>query len=323
MSTFPRYLALVESGEIDERIKRAWDLVKTCRLCPRECGVNRIEGEKGTCKAGNVLRISTFIRHRGEEPVLSGWDGSGTVFFSHCSLRCRFCQNHQLSLEGEGRDTSLEDFAKGMLKLQKAGVHNINWVTPSHYLPWLLEGLKLAAQDGLNIPLVYNCGGYENLEAIKLLDGIVDIYLPDAKYADKELASKLSAAPDYPERNREALTEMWRQVGELDTDEEGIARKGLIVRHLVIPGEMENTKGVLRMLKETVGTRVAISLMGQYFPTYRMRGTPYDRSLKISEYQEVASYMFDLGFEAGWVQDGLGVALRHRPDFREKKEEMW
>jgi putative pyruvate formate lyase activating enzyme len=334
MSTFPRDLAFVESGEIDERIKKAWELAKTCRLCPRECRVNRIEGEKGTCQAGNVLRISSFIRHRGEEPVLSGWDGSGTVFFSHCSLRCRFCQNYQLSLEGEGRDTSIQDFAKGMLGLKKAGVHNINWVTPSHYLPWLLEGLKLAAQDGLNIPLVYNCGGYESLEAIKLLDGIVDIYLPDAKYADSELAKKLSGAPDYPEVNRVALAEMWRRVGELETEreegdegeegEEGVARKGLIVRHLVIPNETRNTLSVLDMLKETVGVKVAISLMGQYFPTYRTRNTPpYNRSLRISEYQEVAQYMFDLGFEAGWVQDGLGVALRHRPDFREKKEEMY
>ena len=174
--------------------------------------------------------------------------------------------------------------------------------------------------------MVYNCGGYESLEAVKLLDGIVDIYLPDAKYSDSKLAKELSSAPDYPEINRIAIREMWRQVGELETDdegEEGVARKGVIVRHLVIPREIENTKGVLRMLKETVGTQVAISLMGQYFPTYRMRGTPYDRTLKISEYQEVASYMFDLGFENGWIQDGLGVALRHRPDFRRDKKEMW
>lgn len=273
-----------------------------------------------------MLRVSSFIRHRGEEPVLSGWRGSGTVFFSHCNLRCKFCQNYQLSIQGEGSNISIQEFAKGMLKLQKAGVHNINWVTPSHYLPWLLEGLKLATQDGLKIPLVYNCGGYESLEAVKLLDGLVDIYLPDAKYSDSELAKKLSGAPDYPEVNRAALAEMQRQVGDLETDEEGeegVARKGLIVRHLMIPGEVENTKGVLRMLAETTGVKVAISLMGQYFPTYRMRGTPYDRTLKISEYQEVASYMFDLGFENGWIQEGLGVALRHRPDFRRDKKEMW
>lgn len=218
---------------------------------------------------------------------------------------------------------SVEDFAQGMAELQKSGVHNINWVTPTHYLPWLLEGLKIAAQEGLRIPLVYNCGGYESLEAIKLLDGIVDIFLPDAKYADSELARKLSAAPEYPERNREALVEMWLQVGELETDDEGIATKGVIVRHLVIPGELDNTKGVLRMLKETVGTKVAISLLGQYFPPHRMRNTPYDRSLKIAEYQEVAQYMFDLGFSNGWVQEGLGVELRHRPDFRKDRKEMW
>jgi len=219
---------------------------------------------------------------------------------------------------------SVEDFAQGMLGLQKSGVHNINWVTPTHYLPWLLEGLKLAALEELRIPLVYNCGGYETLEAIKLLDGIVDIYLPDAKYADAELAGKLSSAPDYPEVNRKALREMWRQVGALEVDDEGIARKGLIVRHLVIPGESRNTISVLDMLKETVGTTVAISLLGQYFPSPRVRGTPpYNRSLKISEYQEVAQYMFEAGFENGWVQEGLGVELRHRPDFRKDKDEMW
>lgn len=323
MSTFPGYLDLVGSGEIDQRIARAWELARECRLCPRECKVARTDGEAGVCRAGNVLRISSFIRHRGEEPVLSGHQGSGTVFFSHCNLRCRFCQNYQISFGGEGRNMSAEEFAEGMIKLQDACVHNINWVTPTHYLPWLLEGLKIAAQEGLNIPLVYNCGGYESLEAVRLLDGLVDIYLPDAKYADAELAKRLSDAPDYPEVNRAVLAEMWSQVGELEVDDEGVARKGLIVRHLMIPAEVENTKGVLRVLKEVAGTEVAISLMGQYFPTYRMRGTDYDRTLRLSEYQEAAQYMFDLGFTNGWVQEGLGVKLRHRPDFRKKKDEMW
>lgn len=324
--SFPRYLGLVRSGELDERIRRAWQLAENCNLCPRACGVRRLEGELGVCRAEGVLRVSTFIRHLGEEPVLSGYRGSGTVFFSHCNLRCKFCQNWQLSLEGEGRDISVEQFAEGMLALQAAQVHNINWVTPSHYLPWLLEGLKVAAREGLRLPLVYNCGGYESLEAIRLLDGIVDIYLPDAKYANSELAKRLSAAPDYPQINRAALAEMWRQVGELETDdegEEGIARKGLIVRHLMIPDEVENTKGVLRVLKKTAGVQVAISLMGQYFPTWRMKGTPYDRTITRAEYQEAASYMFDLGFENGWVQERLGVQPRHRPDFREQKDEMY
>lgn len=324
--SFPRYLGLVRSGELDERIRRAWQLAENCNLCPRACGVRRLEGELGVCRAEGVLRVSTFIRHLGEEPVLSGYRGSGTVFFSHCNLRCKFCQNWQLSLEGEGRDISVEQFAEGMLALQAAQVHNINWVTPSHYLPWLLEGLKVAANEGLRLPLVCNCGGYESLEAIRLLDGIVDIYLPDAKYANSELAKRLSAAPDYPQINRAALAEMWRQVGELETDdegEEGIARKGLIVRHLMIPDEVENTKGVLRVLKKTAGVQVAISLMGQYFPTWRMKGTPYDRTITRAEYQEAASYMFDLGFENGWVQERLGVQPRHRPDFREQKDEMY
>jgi len=323
--TVPRYLGLVRSGELDERIEQAWELAQLCKLCPRACWVRRLEGELGVCRAEGVLRVSSFIRHLGEEPVLSGWRGSGTVFFSNCSLRCKFCQNWQISFEGEGEDISIEDFAKGMLKLEKAGVHNINWVTPSHYLPWLLEGLKIAAEQGLRLPLVYNCGGYESLEALRLLDGIVDIYLPDAKYADSELAAKLSTAPDYPEVNRAALAEMQRQVGELETDEEGeegVARKGLIVRHLMIPGETRNTLMVLDMLKETTGVKVAISLMGQYFPTSRMRGTAYDRTITRAEYQEAAQYMFDLGFSNGWVQERLGVELRHRPDFRRDEKEI-
>jgi putative pyruvate formate lyase activating enzyme len=323
MSNFPRYRSALESGGLDESIKRAYRLAENCQLCPRRCGVKRLEGETGVCQAKNSLRISSFIRHRGEEPVLSGSNGSGTVFFSHCGFRCKFCQNWQISFEGEGRDTSVEQFARGMLALQRSGVHNINWVTPSHYLPWLLSGLKIAADQGLTIPLVYNCSGYESLDALELLDGVVDIFLPDAKYADSELASALSSAQDYPEVNRAALAEMFRQVGDLETDGKGIARKGLIVRHLIIPGESQNTRMVLDMLKKTIGTSVAISLMGQYFPTERVQNTQYDRTLTPSEYQEAADYMFSLGFENGWVQEELGVVELHRPDFRKEKKEMY
>lgn len=319
----PRYLKLVRSGEIDERIKLAYKLLENCNLCPRACGVRRLEGETGICGAGDKLRISMFVRHRGEEPVLSGTRGSGTIFFSHCALRCKYCQNWQLSFEGEGRDSTVEEFAEGMLALQASQVHNINWVTPSHYLPWLLEGLKVAVNEGLRIPLVYNCSGYENLDTLELLDGIVDIYLPDAKYADTELARKLSTAPDYPRINRAALFEMYRQVGDLETDSEGVAHKGLIVRHLIIPGEPENTRGILRMLADTVDTSVAISLMGQYFPTSKMHNTPYNRTLTRASYQEAVDYMLDLGFSNCLIQKSLGVKLHHRPDFRKEKDEMW
>lgn len=319
----PRYIALAGSGELNNRIKEAYNLAKDCRLCPRNCGVKRLEGERGFCGASNKLRISRFIRHRGEEPALSGTQGSGTVFFSHCSLRCKYCQNWQLSIEGEGHDIGLHEFATGMLELQTARVHNINWVTPSHYLPWLLEGLQIAINEGLTVPLVYNCSGYESLDALELLEGIVDIYLPDAKYADIELAKTLSTAPDYPRVNRAALAEMYRQVGDLELDSQGVAHKGLIIRHLIIPGELENTKLVLRMLSDTLGSNVAISLMGQYFPTHNMQGTAYDRTLTRAEYQEATDYMVSLGFSNGWVQEGLGVELHHRPDFKEKPDEMW
>ncbi len=268
------------------------------------------------------MRISRFIKHLGEEPVLSGSRGSGTVFFSYCALRCKYCQNWQLSFEGEGRDYKIEEFAQGMLELQAAGVHNINWVTPSHYLPWLLEGLKIAINDGLTIPLVYNCSGYENLDALELLDGVVDIYLPDAKYADAELAKTLSGAPDYPRVNRAALAEMYRQAGDLVVDSENVACKVLIIRHLIIPGESQNTHNVLDTIRDTLGDGVAISLMGQYFPTQRTRNTPYDRTLNHTEYQEAADYMLSLGFSNGWLQEGLGVEFKHQPDFRRREDEM-
>lgn len=319
----PHYVQIARSGALDKPIEEAYNLASKCRLCPRECGVRRLEGERGFCQADAQLRISRFIRHLGEEPVLSGTRGSGTVFFSHCPLRCKYCQNWQISFEGEGRNYSIEEFARGMLELQAAGVHNINWVTPSHYLPWVLEGLKVAVSEGLTVPLVYNCSGYESLDALELLEGVVDIYLPDAKYADVELAKALSSAADYPRVNRSALAEMYRQVGDLDVDKDGVARNGLIVRHLIIPNELQNTRMVLDMMKDTLGTNVAISLMGQYFPTERIRNTPYDRTINRTEYQEAADYMLSLGFSNGWVQEGLGVELEHRPDFREKPNEMW
>jgi len=297
-------------------------MAQNCLLCPRECKVDRTKGATGLCGAGDKLKAARFVRHRGEEPAISGSAGSGTIFLSHCSLRCRYCQNYQISFNGEGLNISIESLAQGMLDLQKAGVHNINWVTPSHYLPWLLEGLKLAAINGLNIPLVYNCGGYESTEALRLLDGIVDIYLPDAKYAEPKLAERLSAAYNYPEINRLALAEMWRQVGSLKMDKDGLTYRGLIVRHLVIPGELQNTFAVLNMLKNALGTDVTISLMGQYFPTEKMKNTFYNRTLSAAEYQQATEYMFNLGFANGWVQEELGVEPEYQPNFRKNEEEM-
>lgn len=263
------YLKL-DPGAIRARAEAAWELADPCRLCPRECGVRRRAGQVGVCRTGEQAVVSSYGPHFGEEPPLTGWRGSGTIFFGHCNLRCLYCQNYQISQEGEGREASPLELAQMMLTLEHWGCHNINLVSPTHVIPQILAALEIAATRGLSVPLVYNTGGYDAVPALRLLEGVVDIYMPDMKYADPEVGKRLSGIPDYPQRNREAVREMHRQVGDL-VIENGLATRGLLVRHLVLPHDLAGTEEVVRFLAEEISPRTYLNVMGQYRPCYRAR----------------------------------------------------
>jgi len=240
----------------------------SCEICARTCGVNRLQDERGYCRSGRLAKVSSFGPHFGEEAALVGRGGSGTIFLTNCNLLCIFCQNYDISHLSEGVEVAPERMAEMMLSLQQRGCHNINLVTPSHFVPQIVEALDIAADRGLRLPLVYNCGGYESVETLELLDGIFDIYMPDAKYASGEVAAQLSDASDYPERMRESIREMHRQVGDLQLDDGGIAVRGLLVRHLVLPDELAGTKDVMAFLA-SLSTNTYVNVMAQYRPCYK------------------------------------------------------
>lgn len=259
--------------ELNERAGALRELMRACRLCPRKCAVDRLAGELGTCRVGPEPMVSSYGAHFGEEAPLVGRRGSGTIFLTYCNLRCLYCQNWDISHLGQGRVTTTDRVAEMMLELQGRGCHNINWVTPTHQVAMLVEALAQAVKDGLRVPIVYNCGGYESVEALRLLDGIVDIYMPDAKYGDNESGRELSCVPDYWDRCREALAEMHRQVGDLEWDSSGIARRGLLVRHLVLPEDRAGTDAVMRYLA-ALSKDTYVNVMAQYRPEYRAREVP-------------------------------------------------
>lgn len=267
----PAYLALHRSGELDARAAEALEHLKACDLCPSGCGVDRTVGRLGLCRTSRRARVSSFFPHMGEEDPLRGKRGSGTIFFSYCNLRCQYCQNYTLSQLGDGQTYDAEDIARMMLALQRLGCHNINLVSPSHVVAQVIEAVALAAREGLRLPIVYNTGGYDSLAALRLLDGIVDIYMPDMKYADAALARHYSKVKDYPKHNQAAIREMHRQVGDLLLDDEGIARRGLLVRHLVLPGGLAGTAEVARFLAEEISPDTYINIMGQYRPEHKAR----------------------------------------------------
>ncbi len=273
-----------------------------CALCPRACGVDRSRGERGFCGAGSLARVASFAVHRGEEPPISGSRGSGNVFLSGCNLACRFCQNYPISRLGVGRDLGAEEFAEGLLGLARQGVHNLNFVTPTPWVPQILEALLIARQSSLDVPVVWNCGGYESLPVLRLLAGIVDIYLPDMKYADDRRAWTLSRAPRHALANRQAVAEMVRQLGPLQLGRDGLARRGVLVRHLVLPGGGTDTRAVLAAL-QSIDARVPVSLMYQYFPAHRAVGhAVYGRRLWREEAIAARRALGRLGIEEGWVQ---------------------
>ncbi|HID09910.1 MAG TPA: radical SAM protein [Candidatus Latescibacteria bacterium] len=289
---------------LEERIDAAYKMLESCHVCPRRCGVNRIKGETGACALGRNPAVSSVNLHFGEEPPISGYRGSGTIFFTSCNLRCVFCQNYPISQLRHGREVSVRDLADAMLKLQDRGAHNINFVTPTHLVPQIMDALRIAYERGLEIPLVYNTGGYDSVEMLRLLDGVVEIYMPDMKYSDSEMGRKYSGIPDYLQVNREAIKEMHRQVGDLVIDGDGVARKGLLVRHLVLPEGIAGTEGVLKFLAEEVSKDTYVSLMRQYFPAYKaVNMPPLNRRVTEEEYGEAVELLEKYGLTRGWIQE--------------------
>jgi putative pyruvate formate lyase activating enzyme len=282
----PAYLALVHSGELERRVESAYHHMEDCDLCARYCRVNRRKSLEGVaCRTGEKAVVNSYGAHHGEEAPLSGWAGSGTIFFSWCNLRCVFCQNWEISQRGIGREVEPHELADLMLDLQSQGCHNINLVSPSHVVAQILAAVLIAARGGLRLPLVYNTGGYDSPEALALLDGVVDIYMPDMKYADSATAHRYSHVRGYWEVNRAAVLEMHRQVGELVLDRNGIAQRGLLVRHLVLPGDLANTEQVLAFIAESISRATYVNIMDQYFPCYRAYDNPpLDRPITGAEY---------------------------------------
>lgn len=299
----PGYLSLAASGELGRRAETLREMLRSCSLCPRHCRVDRLSGETGACGVDSRLRVAAVNVHHWEEPPISGSRGSGTVFFTGCTLSCVFCQNYPISQLGVGRSMEVEELAQGMLDLQRKGVHNINLVTATHQMHGVVAALVLAVEKGFRLPLVYNGSGYEDLETLRILDGIVDIYLPDMKYSDGALARRFSGRSDYVVHNRRALLEMWHQVGPLQLDGEGLAYRGLLVRHLVLPGAISGSRESFAFLASEMGPQVWISLMMQYFPAHKAAGfPPLDRKVTLEEYEEAFGLLGHFGLENGFVQ---------------------
>ena len=298
------YSDLFQSGELLRRVSVAYQRLRACDLCPHNCGVNRIKGELGICGAGLKPKIASANVHKGEEPPISGTTGSGTIFLSGCSLKCSFCQNFPISQFGNGEIITTLELAKRLLNLQKRGVHNINFVTPTHYLPQILAALWLVIPQGFSLPIVWNSSGYEKVDCLQLLAGVVSIYLPDMKYADDIQAVKISSAPGYQAVNRAALGEMLHQVGHLQLDDDGIANQGLIVRHLVLPENRAGSCETLSWIAENLGNETHIALMSQYFPAHKaIEMTGMNRPVNHEEYDAAVEALYEAELENGWVQD--------------------
>jgi len=303
--TYPSYLAAAKDGSLKELSLRLTGRLAACDLCPRRCGADRLRGDKGFCGTGRLARVYTYRAHQGEEPVLSGSRGSGTVFFTHCNMKCVYCQNYRFSWNGEGVDVSAEALAEIFLKLQAKGCHNLNLVTPSHVVPQIVEALVLAVEKGFALPLVYNTSGYDSLDVIRMLEGIVDIYLPDMRYGDSRSARDYSTAPDYVEVNRAAVSEMFRQAGLLRVEDE-VAVSGLIIRHLVIPEGLPGTDAVFRFIAGRLSKEIHVSLMRQYNPVFKaVAHERLNRRITEAEYEEAVNLLADYGLQNGWVQDAL------------------
>ena len=278
--------------------------LENCTICPHQCGVDRKKGQIGRCQAKDTVKIALYSVHFFEEPCISGEKGSGTIFFSHCNLNCLYCQNYEISQLGKGKEYTIEQLAEIMLKQQNLGVANINLVTPTSYVAQIIEAIKIAKKNGLNIPIVYNTNSYEKIETLKMLEGYIDVYLPDLKYADDKLGKKYSNINHYFEIATKAIQEMRRQVGPAIFDSNGMMKRGVIIRHLVLPNYIENSKKVLKWLKENIHPEDYISVMAQYFPTYLAKQDKFmNRKLTTEEWEEIENYIEELDFKNGFEQE--------------------
>ncbi|MBI4301675.1 MAG: radical SAM protein [Chloroflexi bacterium] len=321
LSTEPGYLALYRSSELEKRALALEARLTECDICPRECGANRLKGKYGFCTSGALPIVSSFCVHRGEEPAISGTGGSGTIFFGNCNMRCVYCQNYQISQDPKAQhDNEIETrvLAERMIYLQnELGCHNINLVTPSHFVPQIVRAVMEAVPGGLRLPLVYNTSSYDSLKTLRELDGIISIYLADLRYASNQYGQKYSHALGYVEASRTAIKEMYRQVGKLEVDNEGIAQKGLIVRHLVFPNGIAGSEDALGWLAREVSPEVSVSIMSQYYPAHKVAEHRYPelaRKITPKEYAGVTALVEKLGMENGWVQ-GMESSENYRPDF--------
>lgn len=304
----PVYLRADQDGTLRQLVEKTFEMLESCTICPRKCKVNRLKGQKGFCKTGLQPRVYSFLPHYGEEPPITGKSGSGTIFFSYCTMACAYCQNYEFSQLGKGKEVATKDLASFMLQLQESGCHNLNLVTPTHVMPQILEALTFAIPQGLKIPIVYNTSGYELPEIIKLLAGVVDIYLPDMRYADNRMAIKYSSAPDYPLYNQEAIKEMHSQVGGLKINDKGIIERGLIIRHLVLPNHISGTEKIMEFIAQNLSKETYIGLMGQYLPCYKAdKIKEISRRITTLEYEEACAAMEKYGLFNGWVQESAGL----------------
>jgi len=287
----PMYLESLTPIELKERSEKLNDLLKECRLCPNECLADRVNGETGDCHSTDEVMISSYGPHFGEEPPLTGTLGSGTIFFTNCNLACQFCQNYDLSQLGRGESVSITDLAQIMISLQNSGCHNINFVTPTHFTPQIVDAIIIAIDKGLQLPLVYNCGGYESVETLKLLEGIIDIYMPDIKYSRNETAEKYSHIKNYWDVVRRAVKEMYKQVGDLKISKRGIAQRGLLIRHLILPNNISGSKEVIDFIAGEISKETYLNLMDQYYPSYKADNyKELNRRISKEEYCKIIDY---------------------------------
>jgi putative pyruvate formate lyase activating enzyme len=320
----PSYVKLYELGELKRRAQILEKMLESCNICPHNCGVNRLKGEIARCYSGYKPIVSAYVPHFGEEPLLVGVNGAGNIFFGNCNLRCVYCQNYQISQNWKveiKNEVTIERLAEIMLELQDMGCHNIGLVSPTHFVPQIVKALCIAVENGLRLPLVYNTNAYDSVEVLKLLDGIIDIYLPDIKYSDDENAWRYSKIKNYVKYSRLAIKEMWRQVGSELVIEDGVLKRGLIIRHLILPNDIAGSEDSLRWIAEELGKDVTLSIMAQYYPTNKAFNYPLiSRRIMFSEYIAVIELLDKFGFENGWIQEFEESPDFYRPDFSDREE---